>query len=77
MHRSFKRLLAAAAFATATLGASSAFAAATIEQATLAIPAVNLGFIARYVAEDAGFWKESGLEVKVLQIQGKTRMRRR
>lgn len=40
------------------------------ERATLALPTINLGLITRYVAEDEGFWKKAGLEVKVLQIQG-------
>ena len=40
------------------------------ESTTLAIPAINLGFIARYVAEDEGFWKKQGLDVKIQHIQG-------
>jgi NitT/TauT family transport system substrate-binding protein len=45
-------------------------ATAADESTTLAIPAVNLGFISRYVAEDEGFWKQQGLDVKILNIQG-------
>jgi ABC-type nitrate/sulfonate/bicarbonate transport system substrate-binding protein len=45
-------------------------ARAETESAILAIPAENLGFISRYVAQDAGLWKEQGLEVKVMIIQG-------
>lgn len=45
-------------------------AATADESTTLAIPAVNLGFISRYVAEDEGFWKQQGLDVKILDIQG-------
>ena len=51
------------------LGPHSAGAAET-ETAKLAIPAINLGFTTRYVAEDEGFWKKAGLDVKVLHIQG-------
>jgi NitT/TauT family transport system substrate-binding protein len=45
-------------------------AIAADESTTLAIPAINLGFLDRYVAEDQGFWKNQGLDVKVQHIQG-------
>jgi ABC-type nitrate/sulfonate/bicarbonate transport system substrate-binding protein len=40
--------------------AAQARAAAAAESTTLAIPAENLGFISRYVAEDEGLWKQQG-----------------
>jgi NitT/TauT family transport system substrate-binding protein len=40
------------------------------ENTSLAVPAINLGFITRYVAEEEGFWKKQGLDVKVQHIQG-------
>jgi sulfonate transport system substrate-binding protein len=45
-------------------------AIAAEEDTTLAVPAINLGFLTRYVAEDEGFWKKQGLNVKVQHIQG-------
>jgi len=45
-------------------------ASAADETATLAVPAINLGFLTRYIAEEEGFWKKNGLEVKVQHIQG-------
>lgn len=57
---------------TALLVAASlpAGAAPAMEQTSLAIPAVNLAFIDRYVAEDEGFWKKAGLEVRIQEIAG-------
>jgi ABC-type nitrate/sulfonate/bicarbonate transport system substrate-binding protein len=53
-------------------GAGTAEAAdnAAMEHATLALPAINLGFLSRFVAEDEGFWKKEGIEVTVQVIQG-------
>ena len=45
-------------------------ALAADESTTLAVPAINLGFLDRYVAEDEGFWKSEGLDVKIQHIQG-------
>jgi NitT/TauT family transport system substrate-binding protein len=50
--------------------ALSAGAKADTETTTLSIPAENLGFISRYVAQDAGLWAQQGLDVKILIIQG-------
>ena len=44
--------------------------AARAEDTSLALPATSLTFTAAYVAEDEGFWKEQGLEVKEVDIQG-------
>jgi len=73
MNASFVRRLACVASGLVVCGAlvlPGLAAAGEMEQAKLAIPAVNLGFISRYVAEDQGFWKKAGLDVTVLQIQG-------
>lgn len=40
------------------------------EQTTLTVPAENLGFILRYVAEDEGLWSKQGLDVSIRHIQG-------
>jgi len=40
------------------------------ERATLALPAINLGFLSRWIADDEGFWKKQGLGVSVQVIQG-------
>ncbi len=42
----------------------------TPEQAMLALPAINLAFIDSYIAEDQGFWKAAGLEVKTRIVTG-------
>jgi ABC-type nitrate/sulfonate/bicarbonate transport system substrate-binding protein len=64
-----KKLLAVALVA---LGAGTAQAAdnTAMEHTTLTLPAINLGFLSRFVADDEGLWKKEGLEVKVQQIQG-------
>jgi ABC-type nitrate/sulfonate/bicarbonate transport system substrate-binding protein len=41
-----------------------------MEHATLALPAINLGFLSRFVAEDEGLWKKEGIDVTVQVIQG-------
>ena len=60
------------AVALVALGAGTARAAddAAMEHATLALPAINLGFLSRFVAEDEGLWKKEGIDVKVQVIQG-------
>jgi sulfonate transport system substrate-binding protein len=45
-------------------------ASADTEQATLALPAIASIFTSLYVAQDAGIYKEVGLEVKEQVIQG-------
>lgn len=45
-------------------------AAAQMEQATLAIPVLSLTFSPNYIADEKGFWKEEGLEVKFQAIPG-------
>jgi NitT/TauT family transport system substrate-binding protein len=41
-----------------------------MEHATLSLPAINLGFLSRFVADDEGLWKKEGLDVTVQVIQG-------
>lgn len=45
-------------------------AAAQMEQTTLAIPVLSLTFSPNYIAEEKGYWKEEGLEVKIQAIPG-------
>jgi sulfonate transport system substrate-binding protein len=40
------------------------------EEVVLALPAVNLGFAAAYVADDRGYWSKQGLTVKMPVISG-------
>src|SRR5579863_9008213 len=56
-----------AALAVSVFGISAASADA---HASLALPAINLGFLSRWVADDEGFWKKQGLDVTVQVIQG-------
>lgn len=60
-----------ALLAASWLGLSAANAdEAPMEHASLALPAINLGFLSRWVADDEGFWKKQGLDVSVQVIQG-------
>jgi ABC-type nitrate/sulfonate/bicarbonate transport system substrate-binding protein len=58
--------------ALVALGAGTAQAAddAAMEHASLALPAINLGFLSRFVADDEGLWKKEGIDVTVQVIQG-------
>jgi ABC-type nitrate/sulfonate/bicarbonate transport system substrate-binding protein len=60
------------AIAFLALGAGKAQAAdnAAMEHATLSLPAINLGFLSRFVADDEGLWKKEGIDVTVQVIQG-------
>ncbi|HWE75249.1 MAG TPA: ABC transporter substrate-binding protein [Stellaceae bacterium] len=51
-------------------GIAEAADAPAMEHATLSLPAINLGFLSRFVAEDEGLWKKEGLDVTVQVIQG-------
>ena len=44
--------------------------AQTLEKTTVAIPAVSFAFTADYVAEDAGLYKQSGLDVEIKFLAG-------
>jgi ABC-type nitrate/sulfonate/bicarbonate transport system substrate-binding protein len=60
------------AIALMALSAGTARAAdnAAMEHATLSLPAINLGFLSRFVADDEGLWKKEGIDVTVQVIQG-------
>ena len=58
-------------FAAAVLLALAPMAhAQNLEKTTIAIPAVSFAFTGDYVAEDAGLYKESGLDVEVKFLAG-------
>ncbi|MBN9427196.1 MAG: ABC transporter substrate-binding protein [Burkholderiales bacterium] len=59
-----------APIAALALALCSTTARADVEQTTLAIPTLSLTFSAAYVAYDKGFWKDEGLDVKILSIAG-------
>jgi len=58
------------ALAAALLAACALPAWAQMEQTTLAIPVLSLTFSPNYIAEEKGFWKEEGLDVKIQAIPG-------
>ena len=62
--------IATTLFAVFALGAVAAPAGAAEEHATLAIPGVNVLFLARYIADDLHLWQKEGLDVKILNING-------
>ncbi len=51
-------------------GTAQAAESSPMEHATLALPAINLGFLSRFVADDEGIWKKEGIDVTVQVIQG-------
>ena len=61
-------LAAAVAFATAIQAAAPISAAA--QDTTLALPTTTLLFVPAYVAEEKGFWKDQGLNVKSIVVAG-------
>jgi NitT/TauT family transport system substrate-binding protein len=63
----FRRLAVSLVALCAIAGPASA---ADVEQATLALPAVASIFTSLYVAQDAGIYKDLGLDVKEQVIQG-------
>jgi ABC-type nitrate/sulfonate/bicarbonate transport system substrate-binding protein len=54
----------------ALLALAPAAYAQTIEKTTVAIPAVSFAFTADYVAEDAGLYKQAGLDVEIKFLAG-------
>ncbi|HEY1504457.1 MAG TPA: ABC transporter substrate-binding protein [Stellaceae bacterium] len=52
------------------LALSSVARAQSLEKTTVAIPAVSFSFTADYVAEDAGLYKQSGLDVEIKFLAG-------
>ena len=43
---------------------------AAAEDVTLALPALNLGFATSYIAEGMGYWRDAGLNVRIVEITG-------
>ena len=54
----------------AALIASGAPAKAAMEKTSLAQTPAIMAFLAAYIAEDAGIWRDQGLEVKVINLGG-------
>lgn len=52
------------------LAITSGLRAQTLEKTTVAIPAVSFAFTADYVAEDAGLYKQNGLDVEIKFLAG-------
>jgi len=52
------------------LAITSGVRAQTLEKTTVAIPAVSFAFTADYVAEDAGLYKQNGLDVEIKFLAG-------
>lgn len=65
-----KSLLRVAALAIAPLAMALAPHAARAQDVTLALPAISFIFSPAYVAEEQGFWKSRGLNVKTVLIAG-------
>jgi NitT/TauT family transport system substrate-binding protein len=68
MHRTLVSL-AALCMAGAPAGAQPA-PPLTIEDVTMAVPAVGFPFVAGYVADGLGLWEKHGLRVKTITIAG-------
>ena len=54
----------------AALSFASPLHAQTVEQTTMAFPAVGFPFVAAYVAEGLGLWEKHGLKVRSIVIAG-------
>lgn len=54
----------------ALLALASGARAQSLEKTTVAIPAVSFAFTADYVAEDAGLYKQNGLDVEIKFLAG-------
>jgi sulfonate transport system substrate-binding protein len=69
------KIFQSAAIATTLLGTlafgwTDTAAAAQMEQASMALPALTIIFLPVYVAEDEGMWRNLGLDVTLHQITG-------
>jgi ABC-type nitrate/sulfonate/bicarbonate transport system substrate-binding protein len=53
-----------------SLGASAAGAAAPVEETTMALPALTIGFAPTYIADAKGLWTRRGLKVTLHDIVG-------
>jgi NitT/TauT family transport system substrate-binding protein len=56
--------------AVVLLALASGARAQTLEKTTIAIPAVSFAFTGDYVAEDAGLYKQNGLDVEIKFLAG-------
>jgi ABC-type nitrate/sulfonate/bicarbonate transport system substrate-binding protein len=52
------------------LGASGALHAQTVDEVTMAVPAVGFPFVAGYIADGLKLWEKHGLKVKTIVIAG-------
>jgi sulfonate transport system substrate-binding protein len=68
--RDLYRRCAVAALALAALIGLSRPAQAAMEKTSLAQTPAIMAFLAAYIAEDAGIWRDNGLEVKVINLGG-------
>lgn len=71
-YRCFRRGTAGVVFAMLSAVALLAFAPqkAAAQDTTVALPTVSLIFTPAYVAEDQGFWRDQGLNVKTVVVAG-------
>jgi len=65
-----KKLFSLAGLAVAALAAGAPLQHAAAQDATLALPTVSLIFVPAYVAEEKGYWKSRGLNIKTMVIAG-------
>ncbi|HVA15872.1 MAG TPA: ABC transporter substrate-binding protein [Stellaceae bacterium] len=68
--RQWTRRVAAVALVGSVLAGVPLAAHAEDEHAVLALPADVMQFLGIYAAEDLGFWKQQGLDVKMVTIAG-------
>jgi ABC-type nitrate/sulfonate/bicarbonate transport system substrate-binding protein len=59
-----------AALAVAAIGLAPPLAAQQMEEASMALPALTLGFSPTYIADAMGFWTKRGLKVTLHDIVG-------
>jgi ABC-type nitrate/sulfonate/bicarbonate transport system substrate-binding protein len=50
--------------------AAASPALAQQEEASIALPAISVNFSPNYIAEDRGFWRDAGINVKLTQLGG-------
>jgi ABC-type nitrate/sulfonate/bicarbonate transport system substrate-binding protein len=65
-----RRALTMAALAAALLSRVAAAPAAEIEHTSMAQTPAIMAFLSAYIAEDAGIWRDNGLDVKVINLPG-------
>ncbi|HEX3972949.1 MAG TPA: ABC transporter substrate-binding protein, partial [Stellaceae bacterium] len=67
MHKGSAKTIAAIA---ALLGLALPARAAELEHTTMAQTPAIMAFLSAYIAEDAGIWRDNGLDVKVINLPG-------